>query len=215
MLSTIQTIGVLGYAIALFVVGRSINWTALISDKRQQHIVFGATAAVFVLWIFRTGIYEGLNVHFLWLSALTLTLGFRWSVISASLALLGVTLAGMEPWTMLGVNGLLGVFLPIGLTYFIYVIAFHKIPRHLFVYIFVCAFFPGAIAIAAKMLALGGYYTLDGIHSWMVAKDNYMILVPLMLFPEGLLNGMTITLLIIYKPEWVYTFHDKFYIDGK
>jgi uncharacterized membrane protein len=24
---------------------------------------------------------------------------------------------------------------------------------------------------------------------------------------------MTITLLIIYKPEWVYTFYDKLYLD--
>jgi uncharacterized membrane protein len=30
-----------------------------------------------------------------------------------------------------------------------------------------------------------------------------------------MLNGMTMTLLIIYKPQWVYTFYDKFYIDKK
>ncbi|MFT5313825.1 MAG: putative membrane protein, partial [Paraglaciecola sp.] len=37
----------------------------------------------------------------------------------------------------------------------------------------------------------------------------------LMLFMEGMLNGMTITLLIIYRPEWVYTFYDKIYLEKK
>lgn len=214
-MTTLQLSGAVLYAALLFFVGKSIDWQSLISDKRQQHLAFGAASAVFVLWIFRTGIYDGLNVHFLWASALTLLLGFRWAIVTGTLALLGVTLAGMEQWALLGINGLLGVALPVGLTYLVYSVSFHKIPRHLFVYIFVCAFFPGALTIAVKMLTLGGYYALDDIHTWTIAMDNFVILIPLMLFPEGLLNGMTITLLVIYKPEWVYTFHDKFYIDGK
>lgn len=205
----IVLVGVLGY------IARQVSWRQLVDDRQQQHVVFGATASVFFLWLFRAGIFDGLNVHFLWLSALTLTLGFRWALIAGSAALFGVTLAGKESWEMLGVNGLLGVLTPVSLTYLIYSISFHKIPRHLFVYIFVCAFFPGAIMIAVKMFLLGGYYTLDGIYTWEIVKDNFIVLIPLMLFPEGLLNGMTMTLLIIYKPEWVYTFHDKFYIDKK
>ena len=42
------------------------------------------------------------------------------------------------------------------------------------------------------------------------AQDCYVLL-----FPEGMLNGMTMTILIIYFPGLAYTFHDKFYIDGK
>jgi uncharacterized membrane protein len=83
----------------------------------------------------------------------------------------------------------------------------------LFVYIFACAFFPGAIAIATKMFALTVYYWADGVYTWREAFDNYFILTPLMLFPEAMLNGMTMTLLIIYKPDWVYTFHDRHYLD--
>ncbi len=63
------------------------------------------------------------------------------------------------------------------------------------------------------MLALSGYFYLDGLYSWHIIEDNYLMISTLMLFPEAMFNGMTITLLIIYKPEWVYTFYDKLYLD--
>ena len=194
-------------------VAKRVDWSAFNQDKSKQHLLFGSSAAIFALWWFRAGIFEGLDVHFLWLSALTLMLGFRLALIAALVALVGTTLVGNEAWNMLGVNALLGVFLPIGLTYLIFMVAFHRLPRHLFVYIFICAFFPGAITIAAKMAALSVYYWLGGIYSWDVVFDNYLLLTPLMLFPEAMLNGMTMTLLVIYKPDWVYCFHDKFYLD--
>lgn len=214
-MTTIQTWSLLIYAIVLFKITISVSWTALISDKNRQHVIFGFTAIVFFLWIFRAGIYTGLSVHFLWLSALVLTLGFRWACLSASIALLGITATGADSWEMIGINGLVGVLTPISVTYLIYMIAFHRIPRNVFVYIFVCAFLPGALVIAMKMGLLGAVYFTEGIYDWTTVRDNYLILIPLLLFPEGLLNGMTMTLLVVYKPHWVVTFHDKFYIAGK
>lgn len=214
-MTSLQLVALLGYLGLLIGVSRHINFKQLVENKRQQHLVFGAAASVFFLWLFRAGIFDGLDVHFLWLSALTLTLGFRWAMLAAVLPLLGETIAGKESWEMLGVNGLLGVAAPIAITYSIYSFTFHKLPKHLFVYVFLCAFLPGAAMIAMKMALLSGYYYVEGTYPWNVIFDNYLVLTPLMLFPEGLLNGMTMTLLIIYKPEWVYTFHDKFYIDKK
>ncbi|QJR79504.1 hypothetical protein CA267_001185 [Alteromonas pelagimontana] len=212
-MTTIQGLSLAAFAVILLYLAKRLPFTELMADKKRQHIVFGATASLFFLWIFRAGIFPGLNVHFLWLSALTLTLGFRWAVFAATAALLGTTAIGKEQWEMLGVNGLLGVLAPISVSYLIFMLSFHRIPRHFFIYVFLCAFLPGALLIALKMALLGGYYAFDDIYTWDVVKDNYVILIPLLLFPEALLNGMTMTLLIIYKPDWVYTFHDKFYLD--
>ena len=209
----IQTVAGLLSLLICFFVSKKLIFSQLILDKKCQHLVFGSAACVFILWMFRTGIYDGLNVHFLWLSALTLLLGFRWAMFSASIALLGVTIFGKESIDMLGINFLLGVLAPISLTYGIYSLTFHKLPRHIFTYIFLCAFIPGALTIALKMLALSGYFYLDGLYSWHIIEDNYLMISTLMLFPEAMFNGMTITLLIIYKPEWVYTFYDKLYLD--
>lgn len=209
----IQTVAGLLSLLICFFVSKKLMFSQLVLDKKCQHLVFGSAACVFILWMFRTGIYDGLNVHFLWLSALTLLLGFRWAIFSASIALLGVTIFGKESIDMLGVNFLLGILAPISLTYGIYSLTFHKLPRHIFTYIFLCAFIPGALTIALKMLALSGYFYLDGMYSWHIIEDNYLMISTLMVFPEAMFNGMTITLLIIYKPEWVYTFYDKLYLD--
>ena len=198
----IQTVAGLLSLLICFFVSKKLIFSQLVLDKKCQHLVFGSAACVFILWMFRTGIYDGLNVHFLWLSALTLLLGFRWAIFSASIALLGVTIFGKESIDMLGVNFLVGILAPISLTYGIYSLTFHKLPRHIFTYIFLCAFIPGALTIALKMLALSGYFYLDGLYSWHIIEDNYLMISTLMLFPEAMFNGMTITLLIIYKPEW-------------
>lgn len=202
----------------LFVVGwalKSSPLRQLVQHGKTQHLVFGSSVCIFLLWLFRTGIYPGLNVHFLWLSALPLVLGLRWAIIASAIALICITLAGLEDISMLGINGLLGCLAPIAMSYLIFSLSFHKLPRHLFIYIFVCAFAGGIISLALKMLLMSGYYYLNGIYDWQTIMDNYLILTPLLLFPEGMLNGMTITLLIIYLPGWVSTFYDKHYLHNK
>lgn len=214
-MSLLQIIGLALYLGCLWVTVRRVSFPAFFADRKKQHLVFGSAASLFTLWIFRAGIYPGLDVHFLWLTALTLLLGLRWAIVSSFLALLGITLIGKESWSMLGINGLLGVIAPLTVSYIIYTLSFHKLPRHFFVYIFICSFITGALMIAMKMFLLAGFYFLNGDYSFLTIQDNYLILTTLMLFPEGMLNGMTMTLLVIYKPSWVYTFYDKYYLDDK
>jgi uncharacterized membrane protein len=214
-MSLLQILALLVYLFCLWLTVRRLSFAAFFEDKKIQHLVFGSAASLFFLWIFRAGIYPGLNVHFLWLTALVLLLGLRWAIISSFLALLGITVIGEESWAMLGVNGMLGTLAPLCVSYLIYTLSFHKLPRHVFVYIFLCAFIPGALMIAMKMALLSCYYFINGDYDWPTVQDNYLILTTLMLFPEGMLNGMTMTLLIIYKPQWVYTFYDKYYLKDK
>ncbi|GAC29498.1 energy-coupling factor ABC transporter permease [Brumicola pallidula] len=214
-MTELQIIGAIASFIGLAIIIKNTNLRQLVDDSAFQHRFFGASAAVFVLWIFRVGIVDELQVHFIWLTSLALILGFRWAMISSSLVLLGITVVGYEKFSMLGINWLLGTLLPISVTYAIFSWSFHKLPRNVFVYIFVCAFFPGAITVSLKIIAMAGYFQLDTNLGWDVIFQNYVLLIPLLLFSEAFFNGFTITSLVVNKPEWVYTFHDKFYIDGK
>lgn len=212
-MSTLQTIALLVYSGFLVGALKHLDVAHFLKNKHQQHLVFGSAASLFVLWLFKAGIYDGLDVHFLGLSVVTLMLGFRLAIITAFITLLGSTGVGFNAWENIGVNGLVGTILPIGITYLFYMLSFHRITRQLFVYIFLCAFFPAALSIALKTLSLGLFYYTEGTYPWDVIFDNYVLLIPLLVFPEALLNGMAITLLVIYQPTWVYTFHDKFYLD--
>lgn len=211
----IQSIAWLVYLGSIVFILRKVSFAEFVQDKKKQHLVLGASISVFGLWLFRVGVTPGLDVHFLWLTAMTLLLGLRWALLSGFITLFVATLAGYDGWGMFGVNGLLGITAPILISYLIYNFSFHKLPRHFFVYVFFCAFFAGAAMIALKMLLLGGYYYLESFYPADIIVDTYLMLIPLLLFSEGMLNGMTMTLLIIYKPTWVYTFYDKYYLKDK
>ena len=64
-MTMLQVIAALGLLALLAGVVKNIDFVQLKSSKLQQHLVFGAAASVFVLWIFRAGIYDGLDVHFI------------------------------------------------------------------------------------------------------------------------------------------------------
>lgn len=214
-MTTLQILSSIVYICVLLVVVKNTNFRPLLNDKHFQHRLFGASATLFILWVLRVGIVEGLYVHFLWLTALSLIFGFRWSIISATVVLLGATIVGQHPFSMLGINGLVIVLLPIFLSYAILSLSFHKMSQHIFIYIFICAFLAGGISIGLKMFLQGVYFYIDIEYDWDDVKNNYLHIIPLVVFPEALFNGMIMTLLIIYKPEWVYTYHDKFYLDDK
>jgi uncharacterized membrane protein len=214
-MTDIQSAACLISVLLCFLIGPKLPFKQLINDKKSQHLVFASTVSLFLLWMVQTGIAGSPTVHFLWLSALPLVLGFRWAVLSTLIALLALTVLGIESYAMFGVNFLAGCLAPIALTYGFYSLTFHKLPKNIFVYIFLCAFIPGALTLSLKMLLLSGYFYLDDVYNWQYIMDNYLMLNTLLAFPEAMFNGMTITLLIIYKPHWVYTFYDKFYLPQK
>ena len=75
------------------------------------------------------------------------------------------------------------------------------LPRQLFVVIFVGGFFNSILSSVTYLLlqALG--------YSWLGTAPNltsdYLLITPLLAFPEGLLNGMALTMLLVYRPEWL------------
>lgn len=69
--------------------------------------------------------------------------------------------------------------------------------------------------MTVKVLAFSLYMSWSGQYSWQVIMDSYLGILPLLLFPEGLLNGMLITVLVIFRPEWMRTYLDRDYINNK
>jgi uncharacterized membrane protein len=213
--SLIQVGALIAYLLVISATFKDIHWAEFKNTRRQQHLVFGSSAALFTLWLFKTGIHPGLDVHFLWLTALTLMLGFKFAMLSSFVVLVGVTLIGKESLVLFGINGLISITIPICLSFLVYTVTFHKLPRNFAVYIFICAFLTGAASITVKMFLLGGYFWVDNYYDWQIIKDNYLVLIPLLLFPEAMLNGMSMVCLVVYLPSWVLTFRDKFYFIKK
>ncbi|GKR44241.1 energy-coupling factor ABC transporter permease [Aeromonas caviae] len=177
-----------------------------------QHLCLGGAIVLVPLWTLRAGLHEGLEIHFLGLTSLTLLLGWRLALLAPCLTLLLLAYFGVIPLADIGSQALIGVALPVATSWLLFLGSWAWLPRHLFVYLFVAAFLGGALSISAKVIASALLMGMSGTYPWHTIGADYLSIWPLLLFPEALLNGMTMTLLAVYRPHWVNTFFDREYL---
>ena len=199
------------WALVLVQAARKAPWRSFLARSTLQHVFLGASAALFLMWIFEAGIRPALGFHFLGVTVYTLMFGWALGAIGVSLVAVGVTLTSGE-WSALAINALLLGVLPVSASYGIYRLVYRYLPRHLFVYIFLCAFFNAMVAAGTAILALVTLLVFAESYSFERISAEYLPFVPLYLLPEGMLNGMVTTVLIVLKPDWLKTYDDDIYL---
>ena len=107
-------------------------------------------------------------------------------------------------------NALVMGALPVVFTRGLLYVSQRWLVHNFFIYIFLNAFFGGALAMLLSGLTAAGVLTLAGS-----AGGSYLQVIPLLMFGEAFLNGLVMILLVAYKPRWVATFHDHWYLQGK
>ncbi|MBK8753540.1 MAG: energy-coupling factor ABC transporter permease [Candidatus Competibacteraceae bacterium] len=192
---------------------RSAPWRAFLAHSTRQHVFAGASLGLFLIWSFAVGVRPALGFHFLGVTVYTLMFGWSLGVIGVGLVMVAVTFTTGD-WSALALNALLIGVLPVSVSYGIYALVYRYLPHHLFIYIFLCAFFNAMLAAAAAVLALVVLLVATETYSFHRISSDYLPFVPLYLFPEGLLNGMTITALIGVRPDWLKTYDDAIYLKG-
>jgi len=190
---------------------RAAPWRAFLASSKLQHVFLGASIALFLMWIFEVGVRPALGFHFLCVTVYTLMFGWSLGVIGASLIMTGVTVLSGD-WAALAMNTLLLGVLPVSISYGVYRLVYRYLPHHLFIYIFLCAFFNAMLAAGAAVLALATLLVLTETYAFTRLSHDYLPYLPLYLFPEGLLNGMTTMALIGLRPDWLKTYDDDIYL---
>jgi uncharacterized membrane protein len=204
----------IAYAWVLVYAARWTNWRRL-GYIDQLNVFLGAIVALSLLWSMRTDIQPGFAWHLSGMVTLTLMFGWSLAILAGSLALLGTTLVGLNDWSGLVPSAMIFIVLPATLTQIILGLVRAHLPKHYFVYVFVNAFLAGGlIAIivaltATALLLAAGAYSLDKL------SDTYLLFLPLMFFPEAVLNGWLISIMVGFKPHWVGSFRDEEYLHGK
>jgi uncharacterized membrane protein len=201
------------YAVLLTVALLSTPW-AKIRDNEASHVYFAAVAVVAILWTLRAGIEPGLNYHLLGVTALYLMFGWQFALLAVSLVLLITTWQGPAGWEAFGVNALLMGALPVLSTRLLLAVSQRWLPPNFFIYIFINSFLAAAFAILLCGLAATLVHGLASGNTAGPASD-YLLYLPMLMFGEAFINGMVMTLLVAYRPRWVATFHDRWYLDGK
>jgi uncharacterized membrane protein len=197
----------------LFAIYRA-PWS-IIRQSDSSNILFATCVALFLLWHLNIHIEDGVRIHLL--GSTVLTLMFRWQVaiISNALVILGITLTSIADFQAFAMNGLLTGVLPIAISYSIWRLNEWYLPANYFVYIFIAAFLSAALAMLAtgytsyKLLSL-----VDNRLSEEILEQYLLLYIPIM-YPEAFLTGAVISIFVIYKPQWIATFDDRRYLRNK
>ncbi len=193
---------------------RHVDWQR-VKEPGLQHLWLGTIVSLMVLWSMRAGVQPGLNFHLLGASACTLMFGPELAVLALSAVLAAVSFNTHLAWSTYGLNAMVMVVVPVGVSWLVLKAVERFLPRQFFVYIFVVSFFGTAFTILATglsttlLLLVAGPYSADYLFS------QYFPYFLLLAFSETFITGMCLTLMVVYRPEWVSTFDDKRYLLNK
>ncbi len=200
-------------AALLLLIVRRAGWNML-ADSTNLNIFLAATVCVLGLWLIKTGIKPGLNFHLIGATALTLMFRPLFALFSLALLTAAISIWHGE-YAAFAANWLIMGGVPVAVSWLIYRLVDSKLPNHLFIYIFINAFFGAAIAIIAVGLASTGFIALAEAYPLKYLLEEYLPYFFLIAFSEAFITGMLITMMVIYKPEWIATFDDKRYLLDK
>jgi len=207
-----QATGWLFYApVVLWAIWRA-PWLELFSDLRRQHLLFGTAFGVFLLWLVRRDFESGLSYHFIGMTAVTLLLDWPLAILAGVVAQVGLLILGRQDLAALGVNGVLLVLVPVAITEYCALRVERAQPRNLFVYIFFCGFFPAALATLACIFLGLGVLWFDGLFPMPPWLEDFVGYLWLVIFPEAFINGMLVTALVVFYPDWLETFNRSRYL---
>lgn len=194
---------------------KTAPWYKIDSDRGAQHVWLAMIVILFFVWQFGAHLDNGINFHFLLMSLAALMFGPQFAILGMVLAVIGVTFYSGLGWHAIGINALLLGVVPVAITWFMYRLGAKFLEANFFVYIFYNGFLAAAMGSAISLVLTGWVLMLNQVYTPATMEESFWLYIPLLSAPEGFLNGMLVTVLILLKPHWVATFHDDIYLKGK
>ncbi|WP_248743732.1 MULTISPECIES: energy-coupling factor ABC transporter permease [unclassified Pseudomonas] len=212
--STSLTLGWLIYLpVLLWAICRA-PWVELFSDSRRQHLLFGTVFALFLLWMVRRDFDTGVSYHFIGMTAVTLLLDWPLAIVGGLVAQIGLVLLGRQDLVAVGVNGALLILLPVLITEGVAILVERAQPRNPFVYIFCSGFFAAALSALSCLILSLILLWYDGLFAMPEWLEDFIGYLWLLIFPEAFINGMVISALVVFCPEWLETFNRTRYLSA-
>jgi uncharacterized membrane protein len=148
------------------------------------------------------------------MTAVTLLLDWPLALLAGFIAQLALLALGKQELSVLGINGLLLIILPIIIAHWCAKALERLQPDNLFMYIFFSGFFPAALTaafcvISGTLLLLG-----SGIYEFSPWLEDFFGMLLLVAFPEAFINGVAVTAFVVFKPEWLETFNYSRYLQA-
>ncbi|WP_163832426.1 energy-coupling factor ABC transporter permease [Spartinivicinus ruber] len=213
LLTDLQVFGsLLLLSIILLVALVFMDFSTILRDSALQHRLGASVFCLSLLWLTHRDFPIGMSLHFLGMSAATLIVGWPRAIMSGFIVLLLITLFQQADWVSLGVNGLVMIVVPVIAMQLFYQWIEHFQSRNIFTYIFGIGFvgtlFSTLLVILAVIAVLWGSDSFSFPGNW----ADYLPYVPLIILPEAVINGMVVSAITVFKPDWVITFNQQKYL---
>jgi len=184
-------------------------------DNGAQNVYLGVIVVLYLVWMIRADLPTGLNFHLL--GACLLCLLFEWQfalIATAIIAAIHTALGGL-PLVNYALNWLTLGAAPVIFVRVVLYLVQRYLPHNFFIYIFINAFFIAGVStyLAGGISAVWLYYLLE--YPAHLVFDQYIPTLFFIMLPEAACTGIVMTMLVVYKPAWVATFHDSWYLKNK
>jgi len=200
--------------LTLLVAAVKAPWKYIINSTERQHLVFGASILLGLFALMRIETLEALTFHPLVMTAVTLMIGWHFSILAGAIAQLVLIAAGVDDWGMLGPNFLVTAIIPATVSYGMLKVSQRITLRNLFVFLLGVGFLGAALSsIVVVITTLALLFMADyDLPFREITNDAPLLL--LLIFPEGFLNGTIVTAVTVFKPHLMMTFDEEFYLSN-
>jgi len=187
-------------------------WSAVRQVPVRQHLLLGGICACVVLWLISVHIVANLWLHFLGITALVTLVGLRFALLVGAVATLLFALLVDQALAGVPLAWLASVAAPALVSRLVVYRVRGLRSNNLFLYLLGVGFAGGILAMLAMVVTALALLGLCGQQAWVDEALQNWPLVLLILFPEGFINGMTVTTLTVFYPHLVKTFDEHYYL---
>lgn len=180
--------------------------------REHVHVYLGAIVFASVIWILRAGLGDKLNFHFLGVVVMTLMFGWRLALLAVT-AVVTITFWRLDAGLLaVPINTLVMGGIPILITHFLLIWSQRRLPTNIFVFVFINAFLAAVLGTVAVIMAGSFLLWFTGTFTAHYLQTYYLPYIPLLMLPEGLINGMLTAIAVVYMPQWIPVFDDTRYL---
>jgi uncharacterized membrane protein len=179
------------------------------------HVWYGTIFCLVVLWSIQATVGDGFTFHLLGVAALTLLVGAPLALIGTAIAMVVHVAVRDAFWANTALAWLTMAATPVAVTWLAWRFSERVLPPNFFVYIFVVTFFGAALSLVGAGIAGSIALTAGAGRSADLVFGEYAPYLLYLAFGEATLTGMVLTLAVVYRPQWVVTFDDARYIEGR
>lgn len=198
----------------LLVITVQVNWRKI----REQGVLNSWLICIFLLaivWMIRAGAGEDIHIHLLGAMLFALMFGWQLGVLGVAIVAMLICLWGNMLPQNLPLAILIYAVFAVSFSYLVFLLVEYLLPHNLYIYLYLSAFFGSALTycLAGTLSALPFWFF--NVQTWSSLLNEYLPFLYLMSFAESFLTCGLLTMFVVYRPDWVFSFRDERYLRNK